>query len=353
MGTIPGAAAGASVFLAQAARGLPDAISALAQLAARTPTVAPTMPVASAAAPNGAAVMGDACPGGGTRDRVCEVKTSPLRREYTLTFAQCVVTTSTGATVTITGTITAQAGAGPCEIPPTSLASISLNDVVLTVQDAHGMTTLTATFNMTGSATATVDGSSACAVSSLDMILSGTASLVSPKLTVTVTFSDTHLMLDMLQFNTDCVLEAYELIIDGALSFSSPVGGSFEGNFGNFHVGANTAADPAIITLNGVLGSDCFTTTLTFTTIESITLAEADACPSFGTLTVAYSGTTDTILFDSGGVALEGSVNQTYGTCLARDLYVCPAPAGPSPTPTATATLTGTPTRTPTRTPRL
>lgn len=321
--SLPERAAGTTVTTVHALRALSAAVSSLTQLA--------TGFGGSAAFDGGAAAL-KACNGGGSRDFMC-TQSIPFvgPRDYRLTFDSCVLNTSAGGTVTIGGAITAHSTSfGDCNVPPISLSSVNVNGVQVTVKDGSGMTTLSGMFNLTGSVSATINPLNACLIQALDMTLTGTASVQSGALDYVVGFNNTHVVLNVNQYSPDCVPVNYRMTVNGAATFSTPaVGGTFSGTFTNFVFTDDTTSGRDEVTVNGKINSTCLGTEVMFTTINDLIIPPSMPCPNAGLVVVSAMGTSNQVFYNTiGGVDIDlgsdGSIDETFATCLDAQLYACP-----------------------------
>jgi len=323
--------AGASVALSQSLRALPAVLSALTQLAAGSGAGAATLPEP------GLAAAIESCAGGGTRDFVCTQAVSGVPpRNYSLDFASCVLNAAGGGTITLNGMMTGQSNEtgflATCSTPPLTLSSISLSGVQVEVKDAQNATVLSATFNLTGSASATVDLFSSCLISALDMTLDGTATVQAGSRNFSIDFDGTHVLLEILEFSADCVPVRYRMTLNGMASFTDQGSGdSFAGTFTDFALTDDTTSGNDVVTLDGMVNSTCLGTTVTYSTPTALVYSAGTPCPTAGSILSTAGGTTDRITFTAlGGVEIDlgnngGIPDDSYASCTDPALRACPA----------------------------
>jgi len=264
----------------------------------------------------------------GTRSFGCSLTGHGV--SYILHFDSCVLDTSNGGSLTLDGTMTADAQAGSCSFPPTQLTNVNVTQLMLTAKDAQAQTTLAATLNFTNSSLSATEFSifSPCVISQLTMTLSGTAAVQSGQRNVTLTFTGTQIVLDLNQFSDDCVPVDYDMTINNEVDFGGDsVGGSFMGNFTDFVLSDNTTTGDDVIDLSGRIDALCVGTPIDYDTDQSLTLPSGQACPSAGSLLLTHDGQTDRVSYSDGGLTIDvdddDSVDASYGSCLAMPLYEC------------------------------
>lgn len=325
-GSVPRRAAGTTVAVSQGLRALPLVLSSITQLAGGGG--------AAARRDSGAAAVQN-CSGGGTRDFVCTqtLPTAPPRN-YTLMFNSCNLNTAGGSSVALQGTITGQSTeTGPlaiCSFPPTTLSTLTLNNVSVVAKNAAAVTTLSAQFNFTGSLSVTPDLLSACKVSGFTMMLNGTVDVQSGALTETLTFNNTSIKLDITQFSSSCVPVVYRMTVNGDASFSSPsLGSALSGMFTNFVFSDNTASGSDLVMIDGQLNSACLGTVVSFSTPMALSIAPGMVCPSAGAVLVSAGGNSDKLNYTpTGGVDIDlgnnTTIDEMISSCLDPQLYACP-----------------------------
>ncbi|MFI5397127.1 MAG: proprotein convertase P-domain-containing protein [Candidatus Binatia bacterium] len=321
-GTVPRRAAATTVTLVQGLQGLPALISSLAPLAKG----------GAAGAFEGTAAADHSCNGGGTYNFTC-TQAVPGVRDYVVTLTNCTLNTTTGATVTIEGTITAQSTEtgllATCGFPPLSLSSFAVNNMHITAVNA-GMTTLTATVNLTGSLNVTPDLFSACKIAAADMMLTGTLVVQTSMLNETLGFDSTDVRVDIDQFNTDCVPQIYRITLNGPVTLADAEGGTFSATFTSFVFADDRTSGNDVGTVNGTANSACLGgDDVIFQTVTPLSIPPGNVCPTLGAIRVTAGGKTDRITYTSGGVTIDvgdnGTIDESYDSCLDSQLFACPA----------------------------
>ncbi|MGD9765489.1 MAG: hypothetical protein AB7V27_17470, partial [Candidatus Binatia bacterium] len=319
-------AGGTTIGLAQGLRALPLLFSSITQLASGAGLL-------TTDGEGGAAGL-TACSVGGTRDFTCtQALPGASPRDYTLTFNDCVLNTAGGGTVALDGTITGQStDTGPlanCGVPPLALSTASISNVQVVTKNSAMVTTLTATFNLTGSVTVTPDLFASCRISGFTTMLNGTMAVQSAAVSSTATFQNTGVVLHIDQFSTSCVPVVFQLTLNGGATFDvSGVGNPLSATFSNFEFGDNTTSGNDVITMNGQLSSDCLGAGVVFDTQTPLTIPPGMLCPTSGAVLVTVGQTTDRLNYTAGGgVAIDlgnnATIDDTLNTCLDPQLFMC------------------------------
>jgi hypothetical protein len=307
----------------QGLQGIPAVIPSLAPLAAG----------GASAAFEGAAAADHNCNGSGTYNYTCtQAVPGTAPRNYTITLKNCTLTTTTGATVAINGTITAQSTEiGTCGgLPPFEFSSFAVDDLHITAING-GVTTLDATVNLTGSLSVTVAFLSTCKIAAADMRLTGTIAVEASALNETLGFDNTEVRIDIDEFNNaDCVPLIYRITLNGATTLTDPEGGTFRAMFTNFVFGDNTTSGHDVATMNGIVNSACLgSDDVTYLTVTPLSIPAGSVCPTLGAIRVTAGGKTDLITYTSGGVTIDvgdnHSTDESYDSCLDSQLFACPA----------------------------
>lgn len=320
-------ASGAAVVMGQSLRAIPAVVSALTQLARSGSSSAYSVRV-------GAPRTVSNCNGGGNRDFTCTQAVPGVPpRNYALSFASCALNTSGGAKIIVNGPMSGRSDESgflaSCSLPPLALASMVLNGVTVEALDASSQRTLLGTFNLNGSAVVTPDLSSSCRISAFEMTVSGSAVVEAGALSVTMGFNTTRMKVAVQQFSSDCVPLRYTMTINGPLSLTTPSFGEFAATYTDFVFGDDTSGGGDLVTLNGLVQSNCFAAPVTYATDTAMTLVRASACPTAGVLRLSAGSATDRVHFtSSGGVEIDrgnnGSTDETYPSCTAAELTACP-----------------------------
>lgn len=314
-------ASGSAVALSRSLPAIPAVLSALTQLAG------------GGRSANARALT--TCSAGGTRDFTC-TQTIPASspRNYSLAFNGCVLGAAGGGTVSLQGNMSGQSTEtgflATCSLPPLSLSTLTINNVEVVAKNSQATTTLTADFNLTGSASVTPDLASACRISAFALVLSGSASVQAAGRDISLGFHNTQMNVEIQQFSTACVPVQYRITINGMLDLTDQSSGQMlSGNFTNFVVTDDTTGGNDVVTLTGKLNSTCLGTEVTYTTSTALVFPVAAACPNAGVLLVADSVATDRLTYSAtGGVDIDlgnngGAADESYASCLA--LGACPA----------------------------
>jgi hypothetical protein len=270
-------------LLARALTSIPPALSSIAQLAGGGGGV------------NGGGGSVTNCSGGGSRDFTC---TQPIPavspRDYSLSFANCVLASASGS-VGIDGAMSAsstQTGAlAICSLPPLQLSTLTVNGVEVSVSNDGGMEIEHATFNVNGSLTATPNLLSACRVSALDLVLSGTIEVNTGALNTTLQLDSNHLLLDIDSFSSDCVPTVYRLTLNDPITLSlAGVGDNLAATFTDFVLRVDSTGGDDQMRLIGDVSADCYGGVATFTTVSDLVYPRLSVCPSAGELPARRTG---------------------------------------------------------------
>jgi hypothetical protein len=80
--------------------------------------------------------------------------------------------------------------------------------------------------------------------------------------------------------------------------------------------------------LTGGIESACFGTRVDLSTITPLRIVSGQPCPAAGKVELAYQGRRDQVEYASDGVRIDvgsdGSVEETFSTCLDPRLFACP-----------------------------
>ncbi len=144
---------------------------------------------------------------------------------FTVTLNNCQVTTSTGATLTINGGLTAVGQQGDTCIALPSSPTITMQNLTVQTQTAAGSTT--ATFGNGFSATVGLScssGSCSCTYDTVDLELTGTITVVSKDASGNTlsstqeTFSTTSVSISVDQYGNQCVPTVYDMVVNGNIT---------------------------------------------------------------------------------------------------------------------------------------
>ncbi len=315
-------AAGTTVTLTQGLRVIPAIISALSPIAKG----------GGSSASDGSAAAVKSCTVSGTYDFTC-TQAVPMTppRNYSLTLSSCSLNTTPGTTVTLsgglTGTSTETGFLATCSFPPLALSTLAVNGLQITAANAGG-TTLSASVNLTGSlSVAGIDPS--CKLGAVEMILSGTASVQVGTLNETLTFNNTAVRVEVSNYSTDCVPLNFTITLNGSATLTGAGGAPLTGDFTNFIFTDDTRTGNDVVTLNGAVDSACFGNQVSFQTPTSLSFPPAAVCPTSGVVRVTAGAETDRVTYTSAGVDIDlgdnGSVDESFASCVATELLACPA----------------------------
>ncbi len=293
----------------------------------------------SATAGSAAESMSLMCGGGGSAALDCTPSLSvpPGPPTYTLTMSQCVVIHGTAA-VTFNGAVVATApGKDMCDsgLPIAPALDAMIDNLTV---NARGPQTMTlATITGTAASVALSGSDPDCPYSEATLHITGTMDLVSTGADGTTrstrgVFHDATMVTDVEQYGAFCSTDVYKTTIDGAVDFSGD-GGSFSQTYMAFALHDDRSSGDDMVNLSGGIMSECFGAPLTFATHTVLQIVARDPCPHAGDVTVSYSNHTDLLRYsDTAGANVQidlndnGSVEETFASCLDAPLYVCPAP---------------------------
>ena len=200
--------------------------------------------------------------------------------------------------------------------------------------------TLAVSADLTGSVSIQ-DDDPACLIGKLTVTLNGSiTSQLTDGTSLRVEFDGTSMVMDMIDYNADCVPLSYRLEFDGDAQFNiqlAPPGAAtngggindfFEVVFSDFFLTQDGDPLPATVTMSGSMESECFGGAVGVN--ESLPLPPplivlpGQVCPDSGQLNVTAGSATATVVYDDGMVTVtQGGVMQNYGSCLAPDLIMC------------------------------
>jgi len=356
--------AGRAVLVANGMSAFPSVITALVS-GLKYGSSAGALTVGDWAGPNEAAATAGDCPAGGNATRTCS--SSGGKPTTNMTFNACQVTTPSG-TVTVDGTVTATASSGSCPdflFPPWA-ATIN---VTATFRDRSSATLLVVTANLSGTVNPQLDFFGSCKVSGAGLTLSGTlATQFTSGGSVSVALQNTSVWVAIDTFNPQCVPVNYSMTFNGPVQIASTSGSGAAATasepldviFSVFVVRQNASTSPTQTWMDGGVSSPCFGGGVTLQTTAPLTQTVGQACPNSGTVRITSPPGQPQILYLPGGLVgldtnLDGSSEQTLGSCFDALSPICRGLGTPTATPTAststTPTLTATTTPVPSMTP--
>jgi hypothetical protein len=256
---------------------------------------------------------------------------------YTVTLNNCKATTATGRTVTVNGVLTALGQEGAiCGTVPSPL-QISANN--LTVEEVGSEGSLSATFT-SFSAVVNLSGDDAnCLYDDFSMELSGGLTVTTKNGTGT-TLTSTQLnfgvgsTVDLLvfQYGAECTPIDYQMSVDGDLVLNNG-GNAVAMTFSQYQLQNDATGGGNLVDVNGTLSSACLGGTVQFLGLDTLSIAAGAPCPTAGGVQVEYEKgniVDDAIAYGASNLTIDkgnnGSVDETFASCLDPALYVCPAP---------------------------
>ncbi len=267
------------------------------------------------------------CPGGGTFTYSCG-RQPPGPPEFFLTFSSCILEGSSGRTLTSDGSIAATGVAGQTCMTAGENLSVSVTALSL-VSAGDTATTTVAIEDLIGNLTVTAEDPS-CA-DTIASQLSGTVTTTThageAMTSATVELASTSFDASFAACDASGTPTDYTLTVDGGVTFL--VGdGTFATDFDTYGLDVTVGETSTQVTLAGSLGSGCLGGTATFATLAPLQRGTDAECPSSGVVAVTAASDNDRLTYSGGTVELDigadSSVEETWPTCRAPQLYVCP-----------------------------
>lgn len=275
------------------------------------------------------------CPGGGSIAATCDPNISVAPPsvgppEYTLTFAQCTFSLSSGRTLVSHGTLLVTGAAGQaCGVRPDAL---TFAIPALALSTTAGGTTTTATItDMNGVLTLAGDDK-ACGAEQIGAEVSGSiasTTMVGGQATVAVEadFATTRFDVAVADFDALCSPSDYVAMVNGGVTFST-AGHALAVVYDDYRMATLVSASQTTVEVDGQLQSGCFGGAVTFATMTPLVIDAGGACPATGAVDAVVAGATQRVAFSGGGIALDvggdGVIDATVADCRAPQLFVCP-----------------------------
>jgi hypothetical protein len=170
-----------------------------------------------------------------------------------------------------------------------------------------------------------------CDITGVTLATSGTISTTtSDGDSVTMTFTNTSVTINMITFSPNCVPTQYRLTFNGnATLLSSVTGDPISVTFANLVIDVNDSGDPATFSISGGFTSSCFGGAATVSTQQALAVNDDEVCPRAGELTAAVGANSTKVFFRSNSnvefdLTNDGSVDPpTYPLCQDPRLYEC------------------------------
>lgn len=279
---------------------------------------------------NGMAVPID-CPGGGTFTYSCGrqiLPPPPGPPEFFLTFSSCILEGASGRTLTSDGSIAATGVAGQTCMTAGENLSVSVAALSL-VSAGDTATTTVAIEDLVGNLTVTAEDPS-CAdtiASQLSGTVTTTTQTGDAMTSATVELASTSFDATFAACDASGTPTDYTMTVDGGVTFL--VGdGTFATDFDTYGLDVTVGETSTQVTLAGSLTSGCLGGTATFATLTPLQRGTDAECPSSGVVAVTGASHNDRLTYAGGTVELDiganGSTEETWPTCRAPQLYVCP-----------------------------
>jgi hypothetical protein len=279
------------------------------------------------------------CPAGGGGQLACSqdivfIPPSIGPATYAVTLNNCQVAGVAGTTLTFTGTLTAVGQQGDnCGTIPT-VVTLSTPSLTMQAQSAAESTTTTFTNFSAGLSLSDSGLSGSCIYDTVDLKPSGgtisVATTGPPATSTQLTFnSGSDVSINVSQYGAQCVPQIYNLELNGVVTLVTDTH-SFQATYTTYNLFDDTTATPGqdTVDISGTVDSPCFGGAVDLSTFNSLSL-NGGACPKAGAVEVTANGNTDLVSYTgSGGVTIDlgedGTVDQTFPTCLDPALFVCP-----------------------------
>ena len=278
------------------------------------------------------------CPGGGGGSVTCSQDLIPPFSlgppTYTVTINNCAVDEGNGKTATFNGTVTAIGQQGDfCGTIPTS-ATVAAPNLTVTTTSSAGSTTATFTNVAAAVDLSCSSGDCQCTYDTVALHVTGGINVVSKdpldvtRSTTQAIFNGTDIAITVQQYASQCVPVIYSMQVDGNVSLTTD-GHAFAATFANYMLADDATSGTDMVTITGGVSSDCLGAPINVTTVTSLAITNGKPCPVAGALQVAADVHTDLVSYSAGGVQIDlgndGSVDETFDTCLDPRLAVCPA----------------------------
>jgi hypothetical protein len=349
--------AGHAAIIARGLGSLQSVVAAFVAQASKTPSPPPDLSSSLPLIVGGVVPEMNQCSVAGISQRVCtEMGAGTSKSIHLMLDADaCVVAFAPGETQAFNGRITVDSnpsGVGTCN----PLAFVSGMYQVNNTDDPGGTVPLeiaarNAFMDFTVRSSAVLSGliaigmppPASCLVGTLNLTaLGGIDSLLgefSSGFTVSVTFLDTNVAMDMITYNADCVPLSYRFKFNGSVGFSltepapalvSPAGineeiiTNFEVDFTDFFVTQSIATGSITTAMSGEMNSDCFGPAVQVATIEPLVIGTDDVCPNAGKLSLTTFEGPATITYAGSQVTVvQGGSQKVFPSCLADELTTC------------------------------
>lgn len=290
---------------------------------------------------SGAVAIPISCPGGGQIMVDCTQSVIPLPLPptigpptYAFTADDCQVAGGAETTITLDGSMTlvGQQSGDVCFVSVPQVASLTIPALTIVAAGADGTVTTTLT-GVSGSISLSGNDPQ-CEHNTLTAQLTGSMVLETKDpqgVTLSTTSAGLHgttITLVVERFGPSCIPVIYRTTIDGAATFTTG-GNTFAGTYSGFTVHNDHTSGAGMLAVSGAIASECFGTTVVFSTHTPVTAGNAGGCPQGGVVDAAHEGIVDRIRYTPrGGVEIDtgndGSVDDSFESCLHPALFLCP-----------------------------
>ncbi len=282
-----------------------------------------------------------ACSGGGGGTMACDQDivigfpptfSAPV---YSVQLDSCKVSASTGATLTLNGTLTYIGNQGEVcgTIPETGTLAIQ----TLTIEEAGSAGTVTASFSSFTAGVTLAGSDEACHYNVIDLDVAGMIVVTAKnpqgaQISATqATFAPgTTLVITVQQYGSACVPEIYFMGVNGVVTFGNDAT-SFQGSFDGFTLSNDTTSGSNHVGIDGQVASACLGGAVSLHARSDLVIDAGAACPRAGEESVDHGpelSVTDLIRYSASGLELDYSDNDTidatFNSCLDPQLFVCP-----------------------------
>jgi hypothetical protein len=249
---------------------------------------------------------------------------------YRITLDDCAIAGGSGAVATLDGSLSATGREGEaCFVDPPQSAAVTIPSLTAMTGTAERSTT--ATFTNVTAQLALSGQDDQCTYNALNLTLNGTMSLAtmadgSPVSMTTAMFTGTTLDIDVSEYAEDCVAVLYTMVVGGTAALTTD-GRAFTATYVGYRLAADATGGDNLVAVSGAIDSACFGPRVTFATPTALNLIEGEPCPAAGRVTVTANNATDAIIYQSVEIdrGNNGSVDETFQSCLDPRLYECPA----------------------------
>jgi hypothetical protein len=253
---------------------------------------------------------------------------------FTISFSQCMILSSGGAILTVDGAVTATGQQGDSCASLPSMAKLQIDNLLISAESDLGLTTATFS-NVTAQASLSCSGANCvCNYDTVALELAGTLSVTSEDAdgvmltsSAAIFHSGTKLLLNVQQYDIECVPLVYGMLVNGGIDFTTD-GAGYTLTVEDFSINDDANSGEDLIGISGNLTSPCLGGRITLQTRTLIRIDRGAPCPAEGEVMVASGDNNDLVRYLDPGVEVDlgddGDVEQTFLSCLDPKLLLCP-----------------------------